>query len=91
VDAKRAQKIVQILLREGALVKVTEGLLFHRQALNELPPMLRDYKNQKGEELSVPAFKELTGVTRKYAIPLLEYLDRQRATRRAGDQRVILL
>jgi selenocysteine-specific elongation factor len=91
VDAKRAQKIVQILLREGALVKVTEGLLFHRKALDELPPMLRGYKKQKGEKLSVPAFKELTGVTRKYAIPLLEYLDRQRVTRRAGDQRVILL
>jgi selenocysteine-specific elongation factor len=61
VDAKRAQKIVQILLREGALVKVTEGLLFHRKALDELPPMLRGYKKQKGEKLSVPAFKELTG------------------------------
>jgi selenocysteine-specific elongation factor len=90
VDAKRAQKIVQILLREGALVRVTEGLLFHREALDALPELVKSFKKQKGEKLSVPAFKELTGVTRKYAIPLLEYLDRQRVTRRAGDERVIL-
>jgi len=51
----------------------------------------QDYKRRKGEKLSVPEFKELTGVTRKYAIPLLEYLDRQRVTRRAGDQRLILV
>jgi selenocysteine-specific elongation factor len=38
----------------------------------------------------VPIFKELTGITRKYAIPLLEYLDRERLTRRVGEERVIL-
>jgi selenocysteine-specific elongation factor len=38
----------------------------------------------------VPQFKELAGVSRKYAIPLLEYLDRERLTRREGDQRVVL-
>jgi selenocysteine-specific elongation factor len=91
VEPKRAQKIINILLREGTLVKVSEELLFHRLALERLPNLLRRYKQQKGERLSVPTFKELTGVTRKYAIPLLEYLDRQRATRRAGDQRLILL
>jgi selenocysteine-specific elongation factor len=48
------------------------------------------YKTSSGPRLSVPAFKELTGITRKYAIPLLEYLDRERVTRRAGDERVIL-
>ena len=91
VDPNRAQKIIHILLREGVLVKVSEELLFHRAALERLPELLRDYKRRKGEKLSVPEFKELTGVTRKYAIPLLEYLDRQRVTRRAGDQRLILV
>jgi len=90
VEAKRAQKIVLLLLREGVLVKVTEDLLFHRAALEALADILRGYKREKGERISVPAFKELTGVTRKYAIPLLEYLDRQRVTRRVGDARVIL-
>jgi selenocysteine-specific elongation factor len=91
IEPKRAQKIVHILLREGVLVKVSEELLFHRAALERLPELLRDYKRRKGERLSVPEFKELTGVTRKYAIPLLEYLDRQRLTRRSGDQRQILV
>ncbi len=91
VEPKRAQKIVNILVREGVLVKVTEDLLFHRAALERLTELLRGYKKQKGERITVPAFKELTGVTRKYAIPLLEYLDRQRLTRRVGDERIILL
>ena len=91
VEPKRAQKIVHILLREKVLVKVSEDLLFHRAALERLPELLRSYKQKNGERLSVPAFKELTGVTRKYAIPLLEYLDRQRLTRRVGDERQILL
>jgi selenocysteine-specific elongation factor len=91
VEPKRAQKIVNILVREGALVKVTEELLFHRSALERLAELLRGYKQKKGERIAVPAFKELTGVTRKYAIPLLEYLDRQRMTRRVGDERIILI
>jgi selenocysteine-specific elongation factor len=52
--------------------------------------LLAHYKKTKGDRIGVPAFKELTGISRKYAIPLLEYLDRQRQTRRAGDERVIL-
>ena len=91
VEPKRAQKIITILLREGVLTKVSEELLFHRTALEALSELLRRYKQQKGDRLSVPAFKELTSVSRKYAIPLLEYLDRQRLTRRVGDERVILL
>ncbi len=91
VEPQRAQKILAMLLREGALVKISEELLFHRTALEALPGLLREYKQRKGAKLSVPEFKELTGVTRKYAIPLLEYLDRQRLTRREGDARVILV
>ena len=44
----------------------------------------------KSAKIDVAQFKELTGVTRKYAIPLLEYLDRERVTRRVGNERVIL-
>jgi len=51
---------------------------------------LASYKKAKGERISVPVFKDLTGVTRKYAIPLLEYLDRERVTRRDGDSRLVL-
>jgi selenocysteine-specific elongation factor len=72
------------------LVRVSADLIFHRDALNVLSGLLAQYKKSKGDRIGVPAFKELTGITRKYAIPLLEYLDRQRLTRRAGDERVIL-
>jgi selenocysteine-specific elongation factor len=90
VEAKRAEKLLQILLREKNLVRVTQELIFHRQALAQLKQQLAAYKMAKGDRISVPLFKELTGITRKYAIPLLEYLDRERVTRRAGDERVIL-
>jgi selenocysteine-specific elongation factor len=90
VEAKRAEKILQILLREKGLIRVTPELIFHRDALAQLRDRLSVFKKTKGERISVPVFKELTGVTRKYAIPLLEYLDRERVTRRVGDERVIL-
>jgi selenocysteine-specific elongation factor len=90
VEAKRAEKILQILLRDKTLVRVTPELIFHRDALAQLRDRLSVFKKTKGQRISVPVFKELTGITRKYAIPLLEYLDRERVTRRAGDERVIL-
>jgi selenocysteine-specific elongation factor len=90
VEAKRAEKLLQILLREKSLVRVSPELIFHRQALAQLKEQLSTYKKAKGDRITVPSFKELTGITRKYAIPLLEYLDRERVTRRAGDERVIL-
>ena len=90
VEARRSEKLLQLLLREKALHRVTPELIFHRQALAELRSKLAAYKQAKGERISVPAFKDLTGITRKYAIPLLEYLDRERVTRRQGGERVIL-
>ncbi len=90
VETKRAEKLLQILLREKNLVRVSPELIFHRQALAQLKEQLAAYKKAKGDRISVPAFKELTGITRKYAIPLLEYLDRERLTRRVGEERVIL-
>jgi selenocysteine-specific elongation factor len=90
IEPARAEKLLQILLREKVLVRVSVELIFHQEALAGLSSLLAQYKKTKGEKISVPAFKELTGITRKYAIPLLEHLDRQRLTRRAGDERVIL-
>jgi selenocysteine-specific elongation factor len=90
IEKARAEKILQISLREKVLVRVSQELVFHGAALERLAGMLKEYKKAKGERIGVPSFKELTGITRKYAIPLLEYLDRQRVTRRAGDERVIL-
>jgi len=90
VEPKRAEKLLQILLREKKLVRVTVDLIFHADALAGIRGELAKYKKAKGDRISVPSFKELAGITRKYAIPLLEYFDRERVTRRAGDERVIL-
>jgi selenocysteine-specific elongation factor len=89
IDRARAEKLLQILLRENVLLKVNEELLFHQRALGQLREMLARRKAQSNR-LNVTTFKELTGLSRKYAIPLLEYLDRQRITRREGDERIIL-
>ena len=90
VEAARAQKILQMLMREQVLVRVAADLVFHRSALEGVRGVLAGYRKKQGERITVPAFKELTGITRKYAIPLLEYLDRERVTRRIGDERLIL-
>jgi selenocysteine-specific elongation factor len=89
VDKVRAQKIVTLLLREKVLIKVSDELVFHRSALEQLRRQMAAYK-VKSRKIDVAQFKELTGVTRKYAIPLLEYLDRERVTKRVGDVREIL-
>jgi selenocysteine-specific elongation factor len=90
VDRKRAEKLLLLLLREGVLVKVNEELVFHRTAIERLRDLLAAYKHKQGNKISVAGFKELSGVSRKYAIPLLEHLDRAKVTRRIGDERVIL-
>jgi selenocysteine-specific elongation factor len=89
IDKARAQKIVTLLLRDKVLIKVSDELVFHRSALEQLRRQMAAYKT-KSLKIDVASFKELTGVTRKYAIPLLEYLDRERVTRRVGDAREIL-
>jgi len=89
VDKVRAQKIVTLLLRDKVLIKVSDELVFHRDALDGLRKLMAEQK-KKAPKIDVGAFKDLIGVTRKYAIPLLEYLDRERVTRRVGDLREIL-
>ena len=89
VDKARAQKIVTLLLRDKVLVKISDELVFHRSALEELRRLVAAQKT-KSPKMDVAKFKELTGVSRKYAIPLLEYLDRERVTKRVGDAREIL-
>jgi selenocysteine-specific elongation factor len=90
LDSARAQSLLQLLLREGILVKIGDGLIFHANALAQLRQNLGSHKQKHGPRISVPVFKDLAGVSRKYAIPLLEYLDRTGVTRREGDERVII-
>ena len=89
IDQARAHKIVTLLLRDRVLVKVSDDLVFHRTALESLRQQIAALKATK-PKINVADFKDLYGITRKYAIPLLEYLDRERVTKRVGDERVIL-
>jgi selenocysteine-specific elongation factor len=78
-----------MLLQEKTLVRVSEELVFHADAIATLRRLLAGYK-AKNNTINVSGFKELTQVSRKYAIPLLEYLDKERVTRRSGDERILL-
>jgi selenocysteine-specific elongation factor len=86
------RKLLQVLIDSGALVRVDGEMFFHREAVDELIAKLRIFagKEPANRAIDVPSFKELAGISRKYAIPLLEYLDRQRVTRREGDKRIVL-
>ena len=87
VEPGRARTLLQILLREGRLVRVSDDLVFHHSALEGLRRMLGERKSAR---FTVAEFKDWTGVSRKYAIPLLEYLDREHITRREGEERLVL-
>ena len=87
VEAARARTLLETLIREKRLIRINQELVFHRAAVENLLNLMAA---RRAARFGVPEFKEWTGVSRKYAIPLLEYLDRARVTRREGNQRVIL-
>ncbi len=89
LDRNMARKIIQLMLNENELVKISEEMLVERAAIDKLIADVKALKT-KNPKFGVGEFKDLTGVSRKHAIPLLEYLDRQRVTRRVGDERMIL-
>jgi selenocysteine-specific elongation factor len=85
-----ADRVFKLLHRQKVLVKV-DTLLFHEAVLKRLKQDVAALKSSGADaRLDVAAFKQRFGVTRKFAIPLLEYLDRERVTRRVGESRVVL-
>jgi selenocysteine-specific elongation factor len=88
-DAQLLERVARVLTREGVLGRVGSGLLVHQEQLESLRSQVRE-RWPPGSRLDVAAFKEMTGLSRKYVIPLLEYLDRERITRRSGNDRVVL-
>jgi selenocysteine-specific elongation factor len=86
-DLKQARALLETLIKSKALVRISDDLIFHADAIAHIRKSLAGHK---GRRFSVPEFKEWTKISRKYAIPLLEYLDRERVTRREGDVRVVL-
>jgi selenocysteine-specific elongation factor len=87
-DPRVVDRILALLVRQRTLVKI-DNLLFHTDRLEGLKEDLRSLKTS-GLKLDVGTFKERYGVSRKFAIPLLEYLDRERVTRRVGESRVLI-
>jgi selenocysteine-specific elongation factor len=77
---------LEFLCMEGILIKITADMFFHTDALERIRGRVADHF-QASDRLTVPAFKELVGASRKYAVPVLEYLDRIGVTRRVGDFR----
>ena len=88
-DAKLLERVGRVLVAERRLDRVGDGLLVHRDHLEALKARVRE-RWPPGSRIEVAGFKELTGLSRKYVIPLLEYLDREKVTRRAGNDRVAL-
>jgi selenocysteine-specific elongation factor len=88
----QARKILQLLIDGKKLVRIQNEMFMHADVVAALKAKLNNYasKHEPQRLIDVPSFKELAGVSRKYAIPLLEYFDREQVTRRAGDKRVIL-
>jgi selenocysteine-specific elongation factor len=93
-SAQRAQarKLLQLLIDGRKLVRIQGEMFMHAQVVQDLKTRLHSYASQHEPDrlIDVAAFKDLAGVSRKYAIPLLEYFDREQVTRRAGDKRLIL-
>ncbi len=88
----QARKLLQLLVNGRKLVRIQGEMFMHAQAVEDLKTKLRNYASQHEPErlIDVAAFKDLAGISRKYAIPLLEFFDREQVTRRAGDKRLIL-
>ena len=85
---KEARAYITLLLRDKTLIKLaTDDVFIHHLAVKGLEKTIRMLK---GQTLDVGRLKQITGLSRKFAIPLLEHLDRQRITRREGATRIVL-
>jgi selenocysteine-specific elongation factor len=82
------KEVLAILVQDDVLSKVTEDLYFYKPAMENLKEELVALLVKDGE-IDTPAFKELTGLSRKFSIPLLEYFDKTKVTIRVGDKRIL--
>ncbi len=86
--AALVEEILGVLEREGVIVRVSEELYFDASHLADLEASLKAFLTEHGE-IDAQGFKKLTGLTRKFSIPLLEYFDRRKLTLRVGDKRIL--
>ena len=83
-----ANDVLEVMVKDGILIKVKEDLYFHRATVENLKEKLVAFLRENGE-IDTPRFKDMTNASRKYTIPLLEYFDRSQITVRVGDSRVL--
>lgn len=88
-DAEGVRRIFFWMLKEKILVKLSDDLIYHRETLEEMKGRIRA-TFAPGARFGVADFKDLFGITRKHAIPLLEHFDREKFTRRLGNDRVLV-
>ncbi|MEN8135996.1 MAG: selenocysteine-specific translation elongation factor [Thermodesulfobacteriota bacterium] len=85
---KLVKEILEVMVRDGLAVKINEDLYFHTETLVKLEDDLVKRIKDNGD-IDAQGFKEFTGLSRKFSIPLLEYFDRIKVTLRIGDKRVL--
>ncbi len=90
MDTKRLTDILGILSKEGKVVRVNEAYYLSGSSYQQTLALLRDFFSKKAE-MSVAEFRDLLNTSRKYALPLLEFLDSNKITLRTGDVRKFLL
>lgn len=86
ISENRAKEVLMLLVKEGTIVKIKEDLYFDAGAVDALKEKLVSFLTENGE-IATPQFKEMTGVSRKFVIPLIEYFDSKNVTIRIGDIR----
>jgi selenocysteine-specific elongation factor len=79
---------MQVLVDEGALIRLKDDLIYHKDAVDGARSRLESYLGEN-DNISASEFRDLLGITRKHAIPILEYFDTARITLRVGDKRVL--
>jgi selenocysteine-specific elongation factor len=84
----KGEKLIKLLLDEGKLVRLKGDLLFHIEALKSITQQVQEFL-RNGKQMDIGDFKEMTGLSRKFAVALLEYLDAEGITIRVGDKRVL--
>jgi selenocysteine-specific elongation factor len=82
------KEVLALLLRDERLIKISETLYFDATVMSRLKDDLVAFIEREGE-IDAPGFKNLTGLTRKFSIPILEYFDRIKLTIRVGDKRLL--
>ncbi|MCJ7600000.1 MAG: selenocysteine-specific translation elongation factor [Desulfobulbaceae bacterium] len=88
VPQSLVMEVLSLLVKDGLVTKVTNDFYFYTKAIDELQKRFVDFLQKEGD-IDAPRFKDMTGLTRKFSIPLLEYFDKIKLTLRVGDKRIL--